>query len=235
MSLFQKSSQFLLDFLWPPHCVNCRAINSWLCQNCFSQIPFLNTSICKRCGIPVGAASGSPCPECEANSWQSIDGMRAASRFSDNPIRPAIHFLKYHNHRAITAILGKILVDAYRRYHLNVEVIVPVPLHPSRLRERGYNQSELLAREVGAVLNLTVNTDGLQRTRKTKPQVELSIDERRQNVVNAFACDNQKLAGQQVLLIDDVCTTGSTLDACAAALKKSGVVSVWGLTLARAY
>ncbi|MBN1994751.1 MAG: ComF family protein [Anaerolineae bacterium] len=130
--------------------------------------------------------------------------------------------------------MGKILVDTYRRYALGAEVIVPVPLHPTRFNERGYNQSELLAREVAAAVNLPVDTHTLQRVRKTKSQMELGVSERRQNVSKAFACGSKKLAGQKVVLIDDVCTTGSTLDACAGALREGEVASVWGLTLARA-
>jgi ComF family protein len=126
------------------------------------------------------------------------------------------------------------LTDTYRGYDLEAEVMVPVPLHTTRLKKRGYNQSELLASQMATFLQLPVNTDTLQRVRKTKSQMKLGIEERHQNVLNAFVCRNKKLAGQRVLLIDDVCTTGSTLDACAAALKESGAIAVWGLTLARA-
>jgi ComF family protein len=163
---------------------------------------------------------------------QAIDGIRAAARFENNPIRPAIHFLKYRNHKVVAAALGQILVDAYRRYQLAVDVIVPVPLHPSRLRERGYNQSELLAWQVSRAVGLPVNTRALERAQKTKSQMTLGAAERHQNVAAAFSC-SQELARQKVLLIDDVCTTGATLDSCAAAMKEKGVTSVWGLTLAR--
>ena len=131
-------------------------------------------------------------------------------------------------------MLGQILADTYQRYDLQVDVIVPVPLHSSRLRERGYNQSELLGHQIARLLNLPVKADALQRIRHTKSQMELSASERHQNVANAFACADKSLSGQTVLLIDDVCTTGSTLDACACALKQSGVTSVWAVTLAKA-
>jgi ComF family protein len=132
----------------------------------------------------------------------------------------------------VAAALGQILVDTYRRCQLAVDVIVPVPLHASRLRERGYNQSELLAWEVSRAIGLPVNTSALERARKTKSQMTLGAAERHQNVVAAFSC-SKELARQNVLLIDDVCTTGATLDACAAAMKEKGATSVWGLTLAR--
>ncbi len=229
----QKSSQSLLDLLLPPRCVSCKATNSWLCQNCLSQIAFITTPVCDRCGTPM-VPEASVCRQCKNNPLQDIDGIRSASYFEDNPIRSAIHFLKYRNHKAVASLLATILAEAYQRYQLRADVIVPVPLYASRLRERGYNQSELLAKAVGHLLNMSVNTKALQRTRQTKSQMTLGVNERHQNVVGAFACGNSNLAGQNVLLIDDVCTTGSTLDACAGALKLSGVACVWGLTLAKA-
>ena len=232
-ALFQKSTQSLLDLLFPPRCISCKAANSWLCQNCLSHISFITTPVCKRCGTPL-AVDAPVCKQCKNNPLQDIDGIRSASHFEDNPIRPAIHFLKYRNHKAVASVLATILADAYHYYQLAADLIVPVPLYPSRLRERGYNQSELLAKAVRNILHLSVNTSTLQRTRQTKSQMTLGVNERHQNVADAFACSNLDLSGRKVLLIDDVCTTGSTLNACANALKKSGVASVWGLTLAKA-
>jgi len=114
------------------------------------------------------------------------------------------------------------------------EVLVPVPLHQKRLRERGYNQSRLLAQELGKLINLPVVNDCLIRQKHTPAQTRAStVDERRSNVVDAFVCHNHRLKDKRVLLIDDVATSGATLDACAAALKSAGAVSVWGLALAR--
>lgn len=232
---FRKISQFLLDLLYPPSCVNCKTTNEWLCQDCLKRIAFITPPVCERCGTSISTDGLPLCVQCKNNPLQSTDGIRSASYYEDNPIRPAIHFLKYRNHRGLASILGKMLIDAYRCYNLNLDVIVPVPLHASRLRERGYNQSQLLANEVGIFFDLPVDTDTLQRVRKTKSQMELEGNERRQNVLDAFACRSKKLAGQRVLLIDDVYTTGSTLDACASALKEGGVASVWGLTLAKTH
>ena len=224
----------MLDLVYPPRCVNCQVTGEWLCDNCFNKIPFIADPICQRCGTPIENGNRAGCGQCANNPLAHIDGIRSVAYFEDNPIRPAIHFLKYRNHKAIAARLGQILAAAYHRYNLQADIIVPVPLHASRLRERGYNQCELLTREAGACLNLPVDTGTLQRTRHTKSQMKLGAAERRQNVVGAFTCANRPLAGQAVLIIDDVCTTGSTLDACAAALKQAGVTSVWGITLAKA-
>jgi ComF family protein len=114
------------------------------------------------------------------------------------------------------------------------EVMVPVPLHQKRLRERGYNQSSLLAKELGKLINLPVVDDCLIRQRQAPPQARAAtVEERRSNVVDAFSCRDRRLQDKQVLLIDDVSTSGATLDACATVLKANGATSVWGLVLAR--
>ncbi len=114
------------------------------------------------------------------------------------------------------------------------EFIVPVPLHPNRLRERGYNQAALLARQLGERGGLPILDEALRRVRETAPQTDLNAQERKENVRGAFRCGDYDLKGKQVLLIDDVCTTGATLEACSLALYQGQVRSVWALTLARA-
>jgi len=149
-------------------------------------------------------------------------------------MRQAIHQLKYRNVRALAAPLAKLLKDYLVTNPVPGELLVPVPLHQKRLRERGYNQSSLLAWELGKLTNLTVIDDRLIRQRHTPPQARTSnVDERRSNVAGAFVCRDDKLRDKQILLIDDVSTSGTTLDACAAALKAAGASSVWGLVLAR--
>lgn len=159
--------------------------------------------------------------------------MRSPFRF-DEAVRKAIHQLKYQNLRAISRCLAELLADYLRSNPLPGEVLVPVPLHPQRLRERGYNQSSLLARELGKLTNLPVIEDCLIRVKQSQPQVKAAgLKERRENVADAFACQNDKLSDKQIILIDDVCTSGATLESCATALKNKGALSVWGLTLAR--
>jgi ComF family protein len=209
--------------------VHCENNGSWFCQSCLDQISYTSTNVC-RCGEVLS------CKYCQNGFLQNLDGVRSATYFEENgPIQSAIHALKYHNNRAVVNDLGKILADAYQRYQLNIDVVVPVPLHYSRLRERGYNQSELLAKELCQAYSLPLDIMTLHRIRQTEAQVRLKkVNERYQNVCGAFSCSSNKLASQTVLLIDDVCTTGSTLDACAVALKQSGTTSVWVLTLAKA-
>ncbi len=147
-------------------------------------------------------------------------------------MRQAIHQLKYQNLKAISTHLVRLLADYLRLNPLPGEVLVPVPLHPRRLRERGYNQSALLARELAKFINLPVIADCLIRVKEARPQVRTAtVMERRENVAGAFSCDG-KISGKQIILVDDVCTSGATLEACATTVKNSGAVSAWGLTLA---
>lgn len=149
-------------------------------------------------------------------------------------MREAIHQLKYRNLRALAVPLAKLLQDYLITDPVPAEVLVPVPLHRKRLRERGYNQSSLLARQLGKLANLPVADDCLIRQRHALPQARTAtVEERQSNVTDAFACRDHRLRDKQVLLIDDVSTSGATLDACAAALKASGATSVWGLVMAR--
>lgn len=162
-----------------------------------------------------------------------IDGIRSPFRF-DDVIRKAIHELKYRNIKAISSCLAELLADYFRTKPLAGDVLVCVPLHPRRLRERGYNQSSLLVKDLGKRIDLPVILDCLIRVKQAPPQVRASdVEERRRNVADAFECCDEKLAGKQIILIDDVCTSGATLESCAAVLKSKGSVSVWGLTLAR--
>lgn len=172
------------------------------------------------------------CSNCRERRTQ-IDGIRSPFRF-DGVMRDAIHQLKYRNLKAIAPCLAELLAGYLESNPLPGEALVVVPLHPKRLRERGYNQSQLLAWELAKLINLPVIEDCLIRVKEAKPQVKAAnLEERRRNVADAFACQNRKVSDKQVILIDDVCTSGATLQSCAEALKSKGAVSVWGLTLAR--
>ncbi|GAB4526541.1 MAG: hypothetical protein Kow0063_00920 [Anaerolineae bacterium] len=152
-------------------------------------------------------------------------------------MRKAIHLFKYRNQHAIAPVLAGLMADFWHANPLPADLLIPVPLHPARQRERGYNQADLLARALGDMINLPVITAGFKRVRHTQPQMSLGAADRRDNVQDAFAylprADNE-VSGQQVVLIDDVCTTGSTMEACSLALKAAGASVVWGFTLARA-
>ena len=219
-----------MDSFFPRRCAGCGKVGAFLCPGCLLKIPKLVPPLCPRCGRPQ--ASGIICPSCRKRQTK-IDGIRSPFRF-DEAIRKAIHDLKYRNVRAISPCLAELLVDYLKSNPLPGEALVCVPLHPWRLRERGYNQSDLLARELGRRIDLPVIEDCLVRVRQTQPQVRAAnVEERRRNVADAFMCRDDKVSGKGIILVDDVCTSGATLESCAAALKTKGAASVWGLTLAR--
>lgn len=151
----------------------------------------------------------------------------------DGPLRHAIHGLKYRRLSALAEPLGDELARFWLRGSMPVDIIVPVPLHPERQRERGYNQADLLARRVGRATGAPVQANVLRRTRVTAVQMSLNAAERKANVSGAFVADAASARDATVLVVDDVCTTGSTLDACAIALKEAGARRTLGLTLAR--
>lgn len=219
--------QALLDLFFPPRCVTCRRNGEWFCPACQHAVEKILPPVCHRCGRPLLHPA---CPYCEKLPLQ-IDGTRAVAFFEGN-VRHAIHALKYNHRPELAQPLGEMLSAYLFAYPLPVDVLIPVPLHPERERARGYNQSLLLARVLGERHNLPVWHDALTRTRHTRPQVELDAADRRANVHAAFAAE-PRVAGKRVLLIDDVCTTGATLDTCGVALQKCGAKSVWGLAIAR--
>jgi len=225
-----KLKGIALNLLFPQCCVGCGRWGEFLCPSCFKSLPRLAPPLCPKCGRPQ--PNGILCPDCVA--WQTkIDGIRSPFRF-DGVMRHAIHELKYRNLRALAEPLARLLADYLVANPLPAEVMMPVPLHPKRLRERGYNQSELLARELGKLTKLPVLVNCLVRQRDTPPQARTaSVAERRSNIASAFLCRNHEINKKDILIIDDVATSGATLDSCAEALKAAGASSVWGLVMAR--
>jgi len=221
--------QVVVGFFFPCRCVGCGKVGEFLCVGCCQQLPRLLPPFCRKCGKPE--SSGDLCATCWGHQTE-IDGIRSPFHF-DGVIRQAVHELKYHKLKAISACLAKLLAVYLQANPVPGEVLVPVPLYPRRLRERGYNQSSLLTRELGKLVGLPVVEDSLYRFKDSLPQARTAtVEGRRRNVANAFTCRGQRLNGRRVLLVDDVCTSGATLEACAAALKAAGAVSVWGFTLA---
>jgi len=195
----------------------------------------LEPPFCDTCAQPDVKGQCQWCSEHPAASAM-IDGIRAPYLF-EGPLRTALHRLKYRGWRAAAPELGGLLAG-YLEHHKfpappTGQILVPVPLHPRRLRSRGYNQSYLLAKEVGKLLDIPVRQDLVARTKDSPPQVEVrSSGQRRANAAGSFT-GAAAAEGLSILLVDDIATTGSTLFACAAALKKAGAAKVWGLVLAR--
>ncbi len=219
-----------LDLLFPCRCVGCGKEGDFICACCEGNLPRIIPPVCPVCG--AAKPIDRPCTSCPGH-WAMLDGIRAPF-FFEGIIRSSVHRLKYNNLRAIAIPLAKLMADFIAANPLPYDIIIPVPLHRKRLRERGYNQSELLAKELAELTGIPVETKCLTRLIHTPAQAMTnSVAERRSNIRGAFECKNCRAEGKSVLLVDDVATSGATLDSCAAALKSAGAVSVWGLTLAR--
>jgi len=225
-----KLKGIALDLLFPQQCVGCGKEGGFLCYSCRQSLIRIVPPLCPRCGRPQ--PGGILCPSCV--NWQAnIDGIRSPFQF-EGIMRQAIHQLKYRNLRALAEPLARLLQEYLNTNPMPAEVLVPVPLHQKRLKERGYNQSSILARKLGKLINLAVVDDCLIRQRQAPAQARTStVEERWSNVASVFSCRDHRLQDKQVLLIDDVSTSGATLDACATALKAAGAASVWGLAMAR--
>ncbi len=162
-----------------------------------------------------------------------MDGMRSGFEF-ESQVREAILALKFGNLRSVGETLSGYVAEILREDGLSFDVIAPVPLHRRRMRQRGYNQSEILAIGLGNSMGVEVDRQCLSRVTYVGPQARASTaDERRANVAQAFQCGPSRVEGKRVAVIDDVTTTGATLRACAAALKRAGAAEVWGITVAR--
>jgi len=228
-----KFTQQFLDILFPPHCAGCQKSGHILCPSCCMQISPLPVPLCQRCSTPV--TIGNPCKQCLYHPL-TLNGIRAVGIYQE-PLRSYIHALKYDGNTRLAEPLGHLLAQAYISYGLRADAIVPVPLHRERQQQRGYNHAYLLAQVCAAQIGVPLYDDILVRHRATPAQVGLNPGDRRQNVAGAFLCTpaftTYALRRRTILLIDDVYTTGATLEACAAALFAAGAIAVWGLALAR--
>lgn len=210
-----------LDMLFPPMCVSCRKVGRWICAECWLHVAWSNGAGCSTCGIP---SMHDPCRGC-AGGISAVRTVVAVAPFAET-VREAVHALKYEGKHAIATMMGRLMAGISRDF--GADCVVPTPLHAARRRERGYDQAGLLARAMARELGLPCEITQLKRTRRTKQQASLGVEERRSNVAGAFTA-TRPIPGGTVLLVDDVYTTGATLNAAAAALVEGGVETVIGV------
>lgn len=218
-----------MDLLLPPRCGGCRRLGSWLCVDCRARVRHLEEPLCRRCGVPVESARAS----CGCrDALRSLARLRSATLY-EGPIEMAVHRLKYQGWRRLARPLAQIMAERLMVEGLAAEAIVAVPLHPARMRQRGFNQAELLAQHLRAAMRVADAPGGLVRTRATPPQVGHDRRWRMANVSGAFEWKGPPMSGRPILVVDDVATTGATLDACARALRAAGSGPVMGVSVAR--
>jgi ComF family protein len=233
----------IADVIFPPRCITCDAIIEEhgplpFCPQCTAGIRSIASPLCPRCGLPYPTPEREDhlCGECLVTR-RPFALARAVGLYEDT-LMTAIHLFKYRGRIGIGKVLGGIMADfAGGIWDMKVfSVIMPVPLHRKRLRERGFNQAVILARKIAKRFDLPLDFLTLRRELFTAPQVGLGHEERSVNVRGAFTVRRpERAAGKRVLLVDDVYTTGSTLAECAATLLNAGAESVAVLTLARAF
>ena len=227
-SMYETYLAALADLFYPQRCVGCeRRASDLLCRACFEALPEVGSPVCGRCGMPT-AFETFVCEECK-NVDFGFESARAPLRY-EGVGKEIVHALKYRGYiRVADRLAAPLMVGVLDEGH-RFDAVVPVPLHRSRLRRRGFNQAELLARGVAQKINAPVS-DTLEVVRRTRDQVDLSATERRENVAGAFS-PRGRVRGT-ILLIDDVFTTGATMSSCAEGLLHAGATEVHALSLCR--
>ncbi len=228
----------LLDLLYPPRCSVCRATGADpLCPRCRLEFIPVPAPFCLRCGCPLRITVARLCPSCRTEEPPYL-AARSLTLF-EGRMRRAIHRLKFEHRRELGPPLGDLLAFFVQQTAAlgRPELVVPVPLHPGRQQERGYNHALLLAQPVARALTIPVLADGLLRVSATAPQTTLRREQRWANVFNAFRVSAEcadGVRGRFILLVDDVMTSGATAAECARVLRQSGAARVAVATLARA-
>jgi ComF family protein len=232
--LFRKIINGIKDILFPKNCVGCGEEGGWLCDKCYEKLFFNSPQACLFCSKFI--TYSSICKDCVKKS--ALDGLVVLYGYEEkNVIARLIKLFKYSGVEDIVEVWERVFADYFwepKRMDFIPEMLVPVPLHSRRERERGYNQAELIARVVNHHFpDAVLDAQSLVRKKYTEQQAKLTREKRILNIQDVFIWRAKESCPSQVLLIDDVFTTGSTMQECAKTLKRAGAREVWGLVLAR--
>ncbi|MDD5489555.1 MAG: ComF family protein [Candidatus Moranbacteria bacterium] len=236
-----KIKKTVLDTLFPIACLGCQKNDFWICGECFQKIPIRRDQVCPACERET-TLSGFLCRACRTSQKLHLDALISAVSYKNQTVKKMIHNFKYRFAISLSEPLARLEIKALLSQNVPLpSAIIPVPLHPRRLRWRGFNQAQLLAENISqnlappfkiTVLNL------LERKKYNKPQMELeNYHDRLQNVRDLFAIrpgiSLEKIKGKIVYLVDDIATTGATLEECAKILKRAGAKKVFAVVIAR--
>ena len=219
-----------LDWLYPPNCGGCGQTGARWCKDCAQNTKEIDPPICQICGNPN--INEGPCQRCQL-SRPFYTSLRSHTVFNGY-IREAIHRLKYRRDIGLGEALARPMITSLQKLNWSLDIVTSVPLGLARFEERGYNQATLLARPIALSLKLPFSSRILMRTRETQSQVGLSVTERQENMCDAFRAKSELSKGKSILVVDDVATSGATLNACAKALLDGGATKIYGFSLARA-
>jgi competence protein ComFC len=219
-----------LDWIFPPDCGGCGKPGQRWCSVCDAKAQVLTGTLCSFCGQP--SSDGSTCSSCVVDTpiYTTIRGVYI---YKDE-IREALHSLKYKNNLGISSIFAERCANYLVGQKWAIDLVVPVPLGKERKKERGFNQAAMIAYPLALFCGLSYSSKALIRSKETVTQIELSAEKRRQNVKGAFCASTNGVAEKNILVVDDIITTGSTMNECAIALKLAGAKAVYGISVARA-
>ena len=228
----RKIIKKILELWYPTTCVFCGEIcKKGICKSCSEKIDYIQEPLCKKCGKPIHSQEGEFCFDCQRRMLHYEQGR--SLWLHKRPVSSSIYDFKYKNKRVYGEIYGREMAEQFNDLirMWEIDVLIPVPLHRKRQRKRGYNQAEIIARELGKKLGIPVDMSVIIRERETTPQKELGQKNRRKNLKKAFRLTGKRLTGKNILLIDDIYTTGSTIDAMAEVLMKTGCEKIYFLTI----
>lgn len=246
-NLLQKIKNFTLDLFFPKSCLGCQKEGFYLCEDCKTLLDVSEFNYCLCDTNPIRLPLSSSSGKCRRCSEKKLSGLYFAISYKERALaKKLIHQFKYKPYlKDLSKTLAAILIEHFVKTAKNIDeiwnngILIPVPLHKTKLKERGYNQSEELAKELSKILRIPVATDVLIKIKSTPSQMELKKEQRERNLQGAFAIksggtsDVPPLSGKKVFLVDDVYTTGSTMQECALVLRDSGAKIVWGIAVAR--
>ena len=226
---------FLIELLFPRRCAVCDKsvdkMGRYVCKKCMSRLVYVEQPLCMKCGKHLKDDGEEYCEDCK-NTEHIFD--RSWALYEYETVKESIYRLKYEGRIEYADFFGKELSKKFGKVikNCNVDVIVPVPLYAERERKRGYNQAELLAKAMGKALDIPVDNKIIYRTRNTMAQKQLNVKERQNNLKNAFKIGENDVKLKIVVVVDDIYTTGATMDEVAMCLKQAGALKVYGISLA---
>lgn len=235
-----KIKKFLLDIIFPQFCVLCAREGYCVCPDCLSAVSILEHQFCPVCG--TRCFKRNICKNCAKKT--NLSGVFSAAPYSDYVVKKSLSFLKYEPYiKDLSNILADLIITHFHildnnraNQALNKAILIPVPLSKQKMKIRNFNQSEEITKHIAARLKLQLANNVLIKTKPTLSQVGLPLRQRKENIIDSFACANPgAIKNKKIMLVDDVFTTGSTLEECARVLKSAGAKEIYAATAAREF